>query len=395
MTRMFTVSALLGVLISMAHAAETLAPSVIPTENPRPPVIKKPSAAELKIWRENLRTAIRPNNTCYTARYPDTQWHETTCKPAVQKPTPPKRRAANLPEIVGGSSNSDWIVEGLQTIGGSGDVDQFTMVEGSFDPKTTVTSECNVPCDALTDLCKPNLTCSSAGAEANSFSLQLNAQVFYTQTCAGAPSSECQGWQQFTYATAGSIASMGIQYWLISYGPYGSNHCPNGFSVWAYQSTPSDPSPPIDCYLILAWGAQAVTATMLPQITLTGIPGIGSSNDSVTVTVDGSAEGFSGQNMFPDLNLQWWNAEFNVFGEGDNSQAVFGKGSTVLPRVNVSQKFKNGTIACFPTSFTGETNSLTMGQAHTSQSPAFLLNYTESNPAPSTSISSCGPTVLP
>jgi hypothetical protein len=54
---MFTVSALLGVLISMAHAAETLAPSVIPTENPRPPVIKKPSAAELK---SGAKTCVRP-----------------------------------------------------------------------------------------------------------------------------------------------------------------------------------------------------------------------------------------------------------------------------------------------------------------------------------------------
>ncbi len=69
-----------------------------------------------------------------------------------------------------------------------------------------------------------------------------------------------------------------------------------------------------------------------------------------------SAQGDDG---FPDLAQGWQTAEFNVFGDGGDSQAAFNTGSTIVVRVGVD----NETLSipsCVKNGFTGETNNLTL-----------------------------------
>jgi len=349
-------SLLSGLLSSIVTAAEQPPP---PSKAPAPAVVtpqpaavaaaEKPTAAQLETWRQTMVKAPRPNKACYAATYPDTQWHEVTCGPKPTKLYPPRPGTGILPEIVGGPNGVDYLAQVTGNI---------TQAEGSFDPNGTVVgSECSVPCDESTDTCQPNLTCSSPGAVANSFSLQLNANTFTgTAICNGAPPPSaalgpCQGWQQFVYDSGGGVS---IQYWLTPWGPPGST-CPSGFNQFNYPTE-------VDCYNIVGAtnGIPSALPTQLPQITLTGsVAGVVGSTDNLTLFVSGMMSSLPGDNLFLDLSSNWHITEFNVFGNGDNSQAVFSSGSTVVPRVGVTSGTTNGP-GCDFKSLTGETNNLVL-----------------------------------
>ena len=214
--------------------------------------------------------------------------------------------------------------------------------EGSFDPGTTVGSECSVMADVTTDTCPANPTCSISGSVPNAYSLQMNTQTFSgTSACSGAPAAgawgQCEGWQQFVYDSDGSGGS--IQYWMVPYGPQGST-CPSGWNSFSYSPTASDPNPNVFCYYLVGASnpAGAVSPTDLridPSHRLSG--GVHGVEDTLTVTVSGTAYSSPGDNLFPDLNTQWQQTEFNIFGDGDDSQAVFSSGSTLVVRVGVKQ----------------------------------------------------------
>jgi len=372
-----------AVLTGRAAAAEPEKPA---TKEPAAAVaVEKPTAAQLQTWRQTLAKTPRPKKACYTATYPDTQWHEVFCKPKSTKLYPPRRGKGILPALVGGTNGVDFTA---QVTG------HISEAEGSFDPNgTVVAGQCSVPCDTMTDVCAPSLTCSSPGATANDFSLQLNTQFFTnTSTCSSAPAAgtwgQCQGWQQFVYESDGSGS---IQYWLAPWGPMGST-CPAGFTPFQYAPTPTDPNPPLDCYNIVpnSTNVPSALASELPQITVMGsIAGVAGPTDNLTIFVGGTGGSSPGDNLFPDLGSVWQFAEFNIFGNGDNSQAVFNGGSTVIPRVGVT----SGTTKapqCDLQTFTGETNDLTLGNVPPTaaeQVPAPgvttmpALIFTETNPA--------------
>jgi hypothetical protein len=81
--------------------------------------------------------------------------------------------------------------------------------------------------------------------------------------------------------------------------------------------------------------------------------------DTVTLTVGDTVYSAPGDSNIPDLGQHWQIAEFNIFGNGDASEAVFNTGSTLVVRTVVD----SGTTSpptCDQQGFTGETNNLTL-----------------------------------
>ncbi len=353
---------------------------------------------ERESWRQTILHTPLPKKGCFAATFPETQWREIQCKQPSTRLYPPKRPGMIRTQTVGGAGTDfSAVVTG-----------HIIEAEGSFDSVTGVSSECDVPCDPSTDVCPVNPSCSTAGATPNSFSLQLNSKIFDTQTCNGSSpvatwtptGGKCQGWEQFVYSSSNSGS---IQYWIENYGPPGTQ-CPTprgaacvvgGASTdgWCpFQFTSSDP-----VYCVVNGknfaGAPSVTIASLGSLKLKGAAAgfNGNADDAIYVTEGATVYPATGGNYFPDLGGQWQEAEFNIFGDGNASQAVFNTNSTLQVRTSVA----SGTAlapSCDQASFTGESNNLTLVQlmppvAHTG-TPSLV--FKESNAAGSTQTTCAG-----
>ena len=365
-------------------APKSLAPSVATTV--------RPTQSQLATWREAIVKVQRPKaGACFKAAYPDTTWHEVPCKPSTHKLYPPRRAGPTPVEIVGGRQGSEFIA------GVSG---HSLSAEGSFGQATRVLGECDVPCDENTDTCPTNLKCDSPGAVANSYSLQLNTQTFSgTSACNGAPAAgawgECKGFQQFVY-DPDPYGGGNIQYWMDPYGPPGTE-CPSGWGSFIYSPTPTDPHPNVLCFYMVqdqmnGNPAPPVSPANLPSIAIVGAAaGVnGDSLDELTIFVSNEAFSSSGRNLFPDLSREWQQTEFNIFGAGNDSRAIFGAGSSVAVQLEV----ENGTIrapSCtLGSSFTGESNNLVLyGTAKSEDTPTPILTFLERFPGPRKPSASC------
>jgi hypothetical protein len=130
--------------------------------------------------------------------------------------------------------------------------------------------------------------------------------------------------------------------------------------------------------------------TSLRQLKVTGTAASGAANDAITLTVGDTPHTATGDNLFPDLRNQWQEVEFNVFGDGNLSQAVFNTGSTVVVRTAVTSGTASGP-GCHVKSWTGESNNLTLVNSPPTASPgaAPALVFSQSNPAPGGAAATC------
>jgi hypothetical protein len=326
------------------------------TQAAKPPegATPKPSADELERWRQAIAHTNRPKKSCFTAQYPATTWTEVPCgKPPKALFLPAK---GPRPLVVG--NGTDFSAQAASGF--------ISEAEGSFDSVIGVTSECDVACP--TNGCPKNMTCSSSDLK-NVYSLQLNTNYFATSACRG--HKDCVGWQQFFFVNRDCVgygvsplpACAFIEYWLLGYG----SNCPSG-----WQSAPGD----TDC----AVNSQN-SVNFLPYLVqdlgfmkLRGdVAGVQSQDDVVTFTVFDKAYSAPGDNQLPDLGQQWNQAEFNVVGGGNGSQAVFNLGSSLIVRTVVDSGITSAP-QCVLTGTTGETNNLTLTELATrptnSNSPA-------------------------
>lgn len=363
------------ILVALAVCALAQEPAKTPPPSsganpPQPAADREPTKEQRDAWRKQLLRTPKPKSGCFTATYPDPTWNEEPCTPATpHNPYFPKAGGISQLETVGGTG-PDF----SPTVTGN-----LTQSEGSFDSVTGVTS---------------------TGA----YSLQLNTEFFQTNTCNGAPGTNCRGWEQFVYNSAGRAF---MQYWLIEYGPPGSvcpmpqsTHC-NGTQVWPdgwcpftlnWNGTPTG--------FCAANGASEPTVTAqtmsaLGQIQLAGAAASGSANDSITVTIGGTPHGANGDNRFPDLANRWQEVEFNVFGDGSGSQATFNSGANLQVRTEVISGTSTGP-GCDMRSFTGESSNLTLANAaptSVAMSSAPALVFAQSNPAPAGPVASCADAV--
>jgi hypothetical protein len=316
-----------------------------PHKAPNPPVAAQPnlSAEELERWRRTIVHTKRPKKACFTAQYPATAWTEVPCGKPPKIPLLP----ANRPQHLIGNYAEDAVAGVSRTI---------QSAEGSFDSVTGVTSECNAQCP--TGGCTKDLTCKSSDPS-NDYSLQLNTNkfLFYGGCEKG---NGCVGWQQFVFINNECPLSQEsplpacayIQYWLIGYG----QNCPNN---WESHKG--------DCYINSQNSVNFLPFPLsdLGKMKLTGaVPGVLGLDDTVTLTVGAQAWSAPGDNLLNDLVDYWNNAEFNVFGTINGSQAVFNSGSTMVVRIVVGNETPNAPT-CSGQSTTLETNNLMLGVLQT------------------------------
>lgn len=369
MTRGNAVRLLLAVTSSLVVASIPAPAQTKPPAGGKPPQVAttEKSTAEKKereTWRKSIMALPRPPKGCFTATYPEKAWRTTPCKPSKpHKLFLPRRHGWTRIDVVGGAG-PDFSA----TVTG-----HISEAEGSFDQVTGVTST-------------------------NVYSLQLNTAPFSTSTCSGSPNSGCHGWQQFVYESSGGGF---IQYWLLGYGPTGTScptprhtNCAPGLSYsdgWCpvqIDLIPNDPNP-IQCVVnaVNESAAPAEPMTSLGQLRLTGTAaGVGgATDDAITVAVGSTPYGASGSNYFPDLGSQWQEAEFNVFGDGNSSQATFNSGSTLEVRTEVTSGSTSGP-GCQLHTFTAESNNMTLSNTPPptpTPLPAPALVFSQSNPGPS------------
>ncbi len=286
-----------------------------------------PASASLRqnqeTWRAAMARVPQPKKGCFKASYPALAWQEVACIAAPRRPYGP---------TVGGGIDFTAQVSGT-----------ISSATGSFDTVSGVTDE------------------EGFGNVPNTYSLQLNASYFTsTAVCAGASvPANCQGWEQFIYTNTGSVF---IEYWLIHYGP----SCPPGW-------TSSGPS----CWMNgPATAVPVQPLSNLGQLTMTGTAG---AMESAQLFTGSNLYTAPGDDSIVNLAQGWKIAEYNIFGDGGQTQAVFNPGSTIVVRTTVH----SGTMMapmCQLQGYSAESNNLSLvDTAAVPAGPAPAVVFTETN----------------
>jgi hypothetical protein len=192
--------------------------------------------------------------------------------------------------------------------------DSISSAEGSFNSVTGVTSE-------------------KSNGNSNSFSLQLNTNILQTSTCNSSPHpAGCFGGVQFVYDSSENHAL--IQYWLVDYG----NSCPAGWR--------SDGSGDGGCFRNShTVNTPGVTIADLVNMRLYGSIGGDFGNptdDVVAIGIGNTFYAVASGDPIAGAKEAWQEMDFNVFGDGGSSQAVFNPGSTLVVLDSIS--FPSGTL---------------------------------------------------
>jgi hypothetical protein len=299
-------------------------------------------------WRIEMSQLPQPAVGCFSGQYPKLAWRTAQCTNTPNYPQPPKRGARPL--VIG---NGDDVAAQVP----SGFI---STAIGSFENVTNVTSESG--------------PIGNTGAPVNNaYTLQLNTNFFTSTVCAASPNPGCQGWQQFVYENYGTGGRAYIQYWLLRF----NAACPAG-QGWNQFSFTGDTD--IYCWKNNSLGAVTVPSqpiTNLANLSLSGTAN--ASGDSVTMFVGGTAYSRNGDNAV-NAAVGWNVAEFNVFGDGGNSDgggmASFNAGAAFTVR---TRTIYGGTAPpnCLATGFTAETNNLMFAAsapAPTQPGPAVIFN---------------------
>jgi len=287
----------------------------------------------LKTWTSAMALARPGRAGCFRATHPDNTWKEVPCGARPKNPHPSRRASALDAKLAAGSGSGGGDYEARTG-------DDMWAAGGWFPAINGVTSE----------------TDSDHGS--GSFSLQLNSGKFLTPLCAYSPNRDCRGWQQFIYQAEhhwyGDYTQTNIQYWLVDFNnwidfPWGTvNVCPDGWDSsggHCWKNGTYDDVPFIN------------SVTDLGAIKLYGFVG---AQDSVELIVgntlylaqDDSVLGLSAPG-------QWRSAQFNVYGLGENSQAIFNSGSMMDVALAVWTPSKASPQCLPPSGPTGESNNLT------------------------------------
>jgi len=300
-------------------------------------------------WHRYMAQVHSPKAGCFTATYPSTTWKPTKCAP------PPKKRFDVGP--------TDYYAK-LE-------YGRIESVSGDFIDISGLSSENNSEGGPLTP---------------NAYSLQINPNYFDssgpgvligngTNPCA-VDGANCEGWQQFVYFNNGSGGQIVIEYWLPGFlSTYGS--CPIGRA--AQTGSTWTPSNGTDCLAGIGGPfTPSFDVSQLGSIEFTAAAT--GTMDEATLSVGTATYRLSAANVL-GLNADWWSAEFNVYGAGGGSTAVFNPGTTVTVVDTVTGPDGSMIPASCPfAGFTGEKNNLNL------TCPCFANNagqvfFTESNAA--------------
>ena len=304
--------------------------------------------------------AVSKWGNCFAATYPSTVWQTTKCVTTPSVPLLPKM-GSTKPLTVG--YGVDYVAQSSGTLIGNS--------LGSFQPVTGLTSE--------TDVCPPAFVsyCGN-GQGPNYFGLQDNSNTFTTSTTYTGGKSTT-GWEQFVFLNdpGANLGYIFIQYWLLGYySSYGS--CPTDFSqsgTDCFASTTSATVP-------------SQTATNLAKLSLGGYANFGSNGYDVDefCIVGTGCDRIEITDQVLNLYQHWTDAEFNVFGYGNLSEANFNSGTTITVVNSLVDESGNAIApSCYYYGYTGETNNLNLVPSSCSaNSSNGEIVFTESNAPPQT-----------
>jgi hypothetical protein len=321
-----------------------------------PPAVSAPASgrgtteAQFERWRATIERVPKPQNACLTASYPQVQWHELPCAAAPSSPLLPAHGIGGA--TVGDGKDFTAVVPG-----------SVNFAEGSFQDVSGVKSE---------------YVLKRKHHFANVYSLQLNTQFFSTESCAslGSPDpSGCYGWEQFAYDT-GRPVGVFIEYWLVDFGPV-PTQCPSGWHKYVFKTTKE-----VNCWINSAEIPTPVEPiAALATLRLLGAAAYDSRSQDFAELIVGYSSIYylAGNNWFPDLDSQWQDAEFNIFGDCCGDQATFNDGSTIVVRTEVNSGVTTAP-ACKVEGFTAESNNLflaaTSAKWPAAQYPSILFTET-------------------
>lgn len=283
-------------------------------------------------WREAMAHTPAPGEGCFRTDYPNTAWKGVACVAAPNRPQPRLGRDGGF--STGDGNDYSAVVSGL-----------ISSTVGSFPAVTGVTKE--------TDFGGKNV-----------YSLQINSQFFASPTCSGATKpANCLGWEQFVYDSMDKALYM--QYWLINYGA----HCPSGWTSYSG-----------DCYRnSSAVGVPQVAVTALSTLKLSGTA-VAKGIDTLVFTVGTKAYSVTGKDSVVDLASYWNASEWNIFGDGDGSAAVFNKGASIQVLTTLTDGSTAAPTCQGDDGTTGETNNLKLGPCAAAGGTNPSVTFTESLP---------------
>jgi hypothetical protein len=298
-----------------------------------------------KEWQEAISKVPIPKKGCFSASYPEKEWKEVPCGQPSKYPNPPAR--GPRPNIVGNGNDVSAQVTGL-----------ISSAVGSFDSVTPANVTVTGPWGGNQQ-------------SPNAFTLQLNtqffsnAQFFPNKVCNSVTLTNC-AWQQFIFSQnqCNNGPCVFMEYWLLGFGA----PCPAGPWIQSGNS----------CFFNSASAtAPAVTAAQLQGTTLTG--SATGTTDSVVLTTAGGTATATAADSVVNLSQSWNTVEWILCGDCCLSQANFGGGTSIVPRVRVISGSRNPPN-CVAQGFTGETNNLSFGpNAPAASQPGPALIFTESS----------------
>jgi hypothetical protein len=293
------------------------------------PAADEAAAQAQDAWRESIVRTDVPDDGCFYAAYPSTDWLKVPCAEAANVPAIPRVRA--IPNTVG--DGNDYFAEGSGLI---------SRTVGSF-PKVTVTGE-------------------TGTLGANDYDLQLNSNFMNTAPCKKHPG--CSTWVQFMYSN--SYGEIFIDYWLIDYG----DTCPSGWT--------SDPPSSCD---------QETPALFIPQEAITSLATLRLSakatakgRDTLIFTAGTQAYSVTGRDDLVDLATAWQYSEFGVYGDGYGSAAMFNPDTFIRVKIAITDGSTTApTCVSAGGRGTSESNNLNLGKCHAYSGTVPNVTFSESN----------------
>jgi hypothetical protein len=359
-------------MIHLSVAASLLSfaglPSVLTAQTSDTATDKVESQAH-QVWREIMHNTTAPEEGCFHASYPNTQWEKVECaaRPAYRSALP---KLKNHEETVGNAF--DYVAQAP-----SGHL--ISVAAGSFPTVTGVKSEKSVGVPAFGD---------GGILGSNEYTLQVNTNIVHTAACGSF--TNCLAWQQYVIATNTPVSltsgqltgktEVFIEYWLIDYGANTNAACPSGFINGGADSE----GPGVDCIqntpAVVVYNGQ-LPITDLASLQLSG-SAAANGTDKATATYGTEAFTATVKDSLTDISSAWTQAEFNVFGNAGGSEAKFNTGVSLTAKVALTDGSTSAPTCVSPSNddgTTGETNNLTLGSCTATGGSTPFIQFVESN----------------
>jgi hypothetical protein len=305
-----------------------------------------PEAAAQQNWRTAMTQNPASGQGCFHASYPNYVWEAVNCQTAQASGALAAAAPTNGTAPAGAGNDYVAHAHGL-----------ISTAVGEF-RATSVTSVKTV----------------GGGIQGpNEYSVQLNTNDDQ-RLCPGGDSL-CRVWQQFVYQTdkvnpTGTFqGGLYIVYALLD---WGSSDCPSGYR--------KPDTRPTSCFMNSA-------IAPVPNIPITELDGLSMTasatpggNDVVQLVNQTDIYQMVAEDSVLKIGSVWQEAEFNIFGNAGDSQAVFNAGATINVYLSVIDGSSQAPACMGGSGTTSESNNLNLGPCYPSFFLAPLIQFSESRP---------------